>query len=326
MKTLLLRIKNRAVLTKKNFKSDCYFSLYYAILRVVGDVCGRLHMSQIAKWAQNSKDAWILNYLQESAKETLRKFHDNEEKGTYEDDAPIWVCWWSGEKDAPLLVKQCIKSIRKNAGLHPVIFIDKDTHSNYIDIPLYMMEKVESGRMGLAHLSDYIRISLIEKYGGLWLDATIFCSQEIPEDYFEIPFFTCKSHPTNCGYLSQLRWTTFVLGGWKGNVFYKCLKEIFESYWSKEEIAIDYLFFDFLIELARSEVPEVLKQMESVPVNNSHRDDLQGAMNKNLSSKCWNEVVTKENVLYKLSWREHYRVQTDNGQDSIYKFFLEYPL
>ena len=78
-----------------------------------------------------------------------------------------------------------------------------------------------------------------------------------------------------------------------------------------------------MIELARCEIPAILMQMENVPVNNLHRDDLQSAMNNNLPWRCWDNVLKEENVLYKLSWRECYRIKTDNGEDSIYKFFLE---
>ena len=106
-------------------------------------------------------------------------------------------------------------------------------------------------------------------------------------------------------------------------MIYHFIKEAFEIYWLKEEVAIDYLFFDYLIELARCEIPAILMQMENVPVNNLHRDDLQSAMNNNLPWRCWDNVLKEENVLYKLSWRECYRIKTDNGEDSIYKFFLE---
>lgn len=324
MKAFVFRIKRRMAMISNNFKSDCHFSLYYAILRIIDELGSRFHLKKIANIAHTRKDKWILSYLKRNLENTIQKYRKCDNTGVENKNSNIWVCWWTGEETAPDLVKRCIKSIRRNAGSHPVIFIDQNTYSSYIDIPDYMIKKVENGTMGLAHLSDYIRISLIAKYGGLWLDSTIFCAGNLPEDYFNFPFFSCKSNPTECGYVSQMQWTTFVLGGWKGNIFYQFMKEAFEVYWSKESGAIDYLFFDHLIELARREIPEILSQMESVPINNLQRDELQAAMNKNLSSECWNEVIKEDTVLYKLSWRECYKVKTNNGGDSIYKFFLEY--
>ena len=228
MNALIKRIKKRINMTIMAFKKDCRISLKLAFLRVADDLLSRRGFKKISKFFHSEKDKFILEYLEKGLSDIIEIYKNNQDCGKYSPNAPIWICWWTGEETAPELVKKCIQSIRKNAGAHPVNFIDKFTYSQYIDIPDYMLKKIESGNMGLAHLSDYIRISLIEKFGGLWLDATIFCADKIPDEYFQFPFFTAKSEPTECGYLSQMRWTTFVLGGWKGNIFYKFLKNSFE--------------------------------------------------------------------------------------------------
>lgn len=324
MKTLASKIKRRVSLLTNNFKSDCHFSILYALLRVIDELGGRFHLNKISNMAHAKKDKWILNYLERKLGDLIQKYKNTGDVGVFEENAPVWVCWWTGVETAPDLVKQCIKSIRKQAGSHPVHIIDKNSYSVYINIPDYMMSKVKNGQMGIAHLSDYIRVSLLEKYGGLWLDSTIFCASSLPESYFNLPFFTCKSNPTACGYLSQMRWTTFVLGGWKGNVCYRFIKEAFEEYWSQEQAAIDYLFFDYLIELARCEIPAISALLENVPNNNLHRDDLQAAMNQAIASENFERIIKSDTVLYKLSWRETYRLRTLDGSESIYQYFLDY--
>ena len=324
MKMLGIRIKKRMTLLINNFKSDCHFSIFYAFLRIVDEIGDRLYLKKISNIAHKRKDKWILEYLKRQLHEVIVKYKNDAEIGVYEDSTPIWVCWWTGEETAPDLVKQCIHSIKKRAGKHPVIFIDQNSYLSYVSIPKYMLEKVEKGDMGMAHLSDYLRVSLLEKYGGLWLESTIFCSDTIPENCFELPFFTCKSDAMTCRYLSQMRWTTFVLGGWKGNVFYRFLKEAFEKYWELEKVAIDYLFFDYLIEIGRQEIPGILKCMEKVPINNVHRDDLQAAMNNAIAGEMFETVLCEDTVLYKLSWRETYKTETEDGNESIYTYFLKY--
>ena len=37
--------------------------------------------------------------------------------------APIFVCWWQGEENAPEIVRICIASIKRNAQDHPVVLI-----------------------------------------------------------------------------------------------------------------------------------------------------------------------------------------------------------
>lgn len=310
-------------MTCTNFKSDCHFSVYYALLRVVDEVGWRLRLTKISDAVHKAKDKWIIRYLRERLKPVIAQFNYNVNEGIYEENAPIWVCWWTGESAAPELVKQCILSTKKHAGDHPVYVIDMNTYSQYLSIPDDMLKKVETGQMGLAHLSDYIRVSLLAEYGGLWLDATVFCADEIPKEYFEKCLFTCKSEPEKSRFVSQMRWTTFVLGGWKGNVFYLFLKAAFEMYWQKENEAIDYLFFDYLIELARQNIPAVKQYMDQIPVNNQRRDDLQAAMSRAVSGKEFEGIVQKDTVLYKLSWRESYQMKAADGSDSIYTYFLK---
>lgn len=323
MTTLYTRIKRRLLATADAFRKDWTFSPRLAVYRVIDDLSWRLGLKGISRRFHQKKDQFLLDYLMDILRPVLDSFKNDSDYGEYESDAPIWVCWWTGEDTAPELVKQCIRSIRTRAGSHPVHLITRENYRQYLLIPGYMLEKVCAGQMGLAHLSDYIRVSLLAQYGGLWLDATIFCAYQIPEECFSTPFFTCKSEPQPSRYLSQMQWTTFVLGGWKGNVFCRFLKQSFETYWRKEITAIDYLFFDYLIALGRQELPAIGALLEQVPVNNLRRDDLQAAMNRAEDPANWNRIVQPDTALYKLSWRETYSHTTPDGKDSIYHNFLE---
>lgn len=37
-----------------------------------------------------------------------------------------------------------------------------------------------------------IRVQLIKKYGGLWLDASIYCTKELEESMFSFPVYSLK--------------------------------------------------------------------------------------------------------------------------------------
>ena len=322
MEHLTKRIGRRILMTAESFRSDAHFSLYYALLRIIDDFSSRLHFSKIACAAHTAKDNWIIKTLTKQMLPVIEKYNNDQSSGCFEENAPIWICWWTGEKTAPPLVKQCIKSIRAQAGTHPVYFIDQSTYMKYLKIPQYILQKSEAGQMKLAHLADYIRVALLYEYGGLWLDATIFCANRIPENYFSYPFFTCKSLTQSCGYLSQMRWTTFVFGGWKGNIIFRYLKEAFETYWKIYDRAIDYLFFDYLIEIAMRNLPAIKKYIDQVPVNNLHRDDLQAAMNRAEPAEQFDRIIQEDTVLYKLSWREQYSLETACGRPSVYAYLI----
>ena len=327
MADLVARVKRRCRATADNWKNDRHFSGKLAVLRFADDIGNRLGLHSLATRAHKQKDEFILDYLQNLIAPVIERYKDDTYQGEEpESAAPIWVCWWSGEKSAPELVKQCIKSIRKNAGCHPVILIDEKNYAEYLSIPEYILQKVESGIMCIANFSDYLRASLLSAYGGIWLDATIFCSRTIPERYFETPLFTCKSEPIDCRYLSKFRWTSFCIGGRKGHVFYRFFKAALEAYWHYEQSSIDYLLVDYIIETAYRNSPVVSDDMNAIPLNNLQRDDLQAAMNAALPAEEFWNIVKEDTVFYKLSWRESYSKKAQNGVPTVYDYFLKMSL
>lgn len=324
MANLGTRIWKRVKNTYTTFKVDCRFSPYYGLLRIADEVVGRIGLKKLSTWAHTKKDQWILRYLKTDLASVIEKYRTMDEVGTHLPDSPIWVCWWAGEESAHPLVKQCIASIRHNAGSHLVQLVTQENFKQYLEIPAYILDKVTSGQMCIANFSDYLRFSLLAKYGGLWLDATIFCSAQLPENLFAAPLFTCKSPERDCGYISRYRWTSFCFGGYSNGLLFRFIHDAFELYWQKNDRSIDYLLVDYLIETAYSEIPAVRTLLDAVSYNNLHRDDLQAAMNAALPASEFENVIQPDTVLYKLSWRETYSEHAVDGTDSIYKWFCTY--
>ena len=316
------RIKKRIKMTHNNFVNDSKFSITFAVVRLIDDLSWRIGWKKIAEKFHKKKDILINEYLCNSFDSIIEEYKEKNDEWIVKNSAPIWVCWWDGEDAAPSLVKQCINSIRKNSGTHSVVFVDKNNYTDYIEIPGYMMEKIKSKKMSLAALSDYIRASLIYKYGGLWLDSTIYCSETVNSDWFSMPIFTCRRQEVDCRYISKMRWTTFCIGGFQGNVFFGFFKKAFEEYWSKHDTIIDYLLVDYVINIAYENIPAVKEMFLKIPYNNIHIDDLQAAMNEALPGASFDNIIKEDTVLYKLSWRETYFEKTADGQESVYGYFL----
>lgn len=323
MANLIGRTWKRVHSTYYAFCADCTFSVNFGLLRVLDELGGRIGLKKISGWAHKKKDTWILDYLKRNMSAVITKYKNDRDCGTPSPDAPIWVCWWTGEESAPLIVKQCIASIRKHAGSHPVHLLTKENYGDYLEIPVHILEKLQAEQICIANFSDYLRFSLLAKYGGLWLDATIYCSKQIPEETFQMPVFTCKSPEKECGYISRYRWTSFCFGGFQDGILFRFMRDAFDTYWQRNEKAVDYLLVDYLIETACSQIPTIRVLLEAVPENNLHRDDLQAAMNAALPASSFETVLQEDTSLYKLSWREKYRKCTEDGRESIYVRFLD---
>jgi len=90
----------------------------------------------------------------------------------------IWFMWWQGFDEAPEVVRQCWESWRQNNPGWRITFIDKANVKQYVSVDL---EDNHFNRLGLARMSDVIRLELLKRYGGVWADATCFCCQPLDD-------------------------------------------------------------------------------------------------------------------------------------------------
>ena len=160
--------------------------------------------------------------------------------------------------NAPPLVKVCFESMKHYSKEADVIILDKETYKDYVTLPQHILSKFEREQITVTHLSDIIRMQLLYQYGGLWLDSTVLVTSEIPDDIFEMPFYTIS-------YDKQYKWTAFLIGGEKGCVIFKEQNRLLSQYWKKEELLVEYLLIDYVMELLYSHNHQVKELIDAVP-------------------------------------------------------------
>lgn len=330
VKSLAGKIKNNLKIIADEWRQDTKeYSISLAFTRLMGTVLRIFRLKSASAMFQNKKNDIVLSYLEQKYGHVFLKYKNEKNMELPEaektDELPVWVCWLDGIEKAPSLVRQCINSIYKHVNGHPVILITWENISDYIEVPRFLADKVIKKEIGYAHYSDILRVFLLEKYGGMWLDATIFCSKDLPEEYFSYNFFSCKSHQTTPGCVSDNRWTTFCLGGRKGNILFKTLKDFYLEYWKYEIHAIDYLFFDDAIELARKLIPEVKKEIDLIPLTNDKRDELIQRFADPWSEEAVADLINSDTVIFKLGYRESrfLREADVKGNSTVYTAFLK---
>lgn len=278
---------------------------------------------------QKKKDEYILGVLQPILDPVIRKYKEiyqlfDPSDVVREKDEKIWVFWWSGEKEAPEIVKACIKSIRRNSNGHEVIVLNKDNYTDYVDMPEYVLKKRNQGIISLANFSDILRLSLLATYGGVWIDATAFISQPIPERVFTDVFYTAKKVNFELLFYSKSRWCSYFLSGSKKFPLFVFARDCFLQYWEKSNALIDYLLIDYVLGIAYDNFAEIRKVFDSVEDNNSARGLLMEKINEEYSAQLFCDLSEKETFLSKLSWRYgNPRVLTADGKISNYGHLLE---
>ncbi len=85
----------------------------------------------------------------------------------------IWFLWLQGLDKAPIEVKKCYESwVKRNPGWQ-VIFMDESNIAEHITPPKWEVAKYVT--------SEILRINLLAKHGGVWVDATCFCVKPLDE-------------------------------------------------------------------------------------------------------------------------------------------------
>ena len=106
----------------------------------------------------------------------------------------IWIFWWQGMDNAPLVVQKCYDSVKRNFPDWKITVLTADNYQDYVSFPNYIEEKRNKGIISLTHFSDLMRLELLIKYGGLWLDATVFCTgHNIPRSILKSDIFVFQT-------------------------------------------------------------------------------------------------------------------------------------
>lgn len=293
--------------------------LFYQVLCCYGQ-CRGLSDAVRQKQDEQKKKA-IYHYLEKKYGEYFKSNKQCYDCGEYIEKFPIWIFWWQGEAAAPDIVKRCIHSVRKHANWHPVHVITKDNYSEYVKIAGYILNKVNTKKISLTHFSDILRMNLIAEHGGLWLDATIFCSKEIAGDIFKKPIFTGRNPEGDVLNISRWEWTGYAIYGWKGNALFCLARDLFDAYWREHTALIDYYLIDYVIRLIEKNDEIVSKLIESVPINNVDIYYFQKHFNDPYCSDGCLRISDSETWLYKLTWKTEYLMETPAKQRTVYAWW-----
>ena len=234
------------------------------------------------------------------------------------DNRKIWVCWLQGEANMPEIVRACYKSVKANANGREVVLITNENVEKYISIPKFIKDKVNNGKMSRTHLADYIRISLLKNYGGLWIDATVLVTDKINVDC-KLPFFSIKQKPDSIHFVSQYRWAVWILGCSPqiGKILFDCLENLFKAYLNKHSLFIDFFLFDYFFAVMYDEIPLVKQFVDNCPYNNPNAYELGNLLNKEFNEDAFLQLK-KNNTFHKLSWKQPYFMHTADDKPTFY--------
>jgi len=240
----------------------------------------------------------------------------------------IWFLWLQGLDEAPIEVKKCYESwVRNNHGWQ-VIFIDKQTITEYVHLPGWDIEEYVA--------SELLRLNLLARYGGVWADATCYCVKPLDEwlpGYMNAGFFAFNrpgpdrmlsswfmaSYPQNpiitafqksvnefWGENTGIR----LIENTRWKFLYKHLQRLnpqiwFSSFFTKILKVHPYFWFHYTFENVYLKFPSVKKTWDSVPKFSAdipHKLLFAGLFNP-VTEELRSEIDQKTTPVYKLTWK-----------------------
>ncbi len=177
----------------------------------------------------------------------------------------VWQCWLQGEKAMPELVRGCTESVKKYCADTEIVLITNDNYQEYIKVPDYIIEKYSKGIIPKAHFTDVIRLMLLNKYGGVWIDSTVLLTGKLPAEVFSSDFFTYKNTlglnfeyvrtikdlEIMCNFMntSLMLPSMWLIASDKNNLIISGWLKLLSEYWKYENALVDYFIMDYFFVL-----------------------------------------------------------------------------
>ena len=247
-------------------------------------------------------------YIEKKFSKLIEKSKIKTNVGTEADDYKIWICWFQGEEEMPDVVKLCYKNLCNKLNSKTIVLVTIKNLKDYIDLPDYLYYKYNKGIILPAHFSDIIRCSLLAKYGGMWIDSTIFVTENIKQhlDIFESKFFTHKINGMDDKkHYSKYRWGPFLLGTkYKNNDVMKLMYEFLKEYWKIHDMAISYCFWDYIIGILYKNNVLFQQSIDNNKENNLQLHYFSNKLNEKVNVEEFNSIISN-NYFLKLTYKEY---------------------
>lgn len=159
----------------------------------------------------------------------------------------IWWCWLQGEDNAPKLCKACLRSVRRNFSDYKITVITETNLSDYVKIPDFILAKYKKGIIGRAHFADILRTMLLVKYGGVWVDSTVYCSGR-NDDLLKEPLFVYQDWKFDREQACVC--SNWLLSARKGDPILRTTLDLVLEYWKHHNFAINYFFYHLFFHMA----------------------------------------------------------------------------
>lgn len=233
----------------------------------------------------------------------------------------IWWCWLQGIEAAPPVVKACYNSLVRvfiDQG-YEIRVINNANWKEHVELPDCIVRKWEKKQIPPANFTDLIRLQLLIKYGGTWIDSTVLCTglkcQDASFRLLEADLFMFQyTKPGSNEWGGIGNW---FISSCSNNEVLMVLRDMLFAYWKDYDCLLDYYMFHLFFTMLRDVYPQEIAAMPyayAVP-----SITLVHYWGKKFDQEKW-ERFTSKVCFHKLAYSVKKEVL--EGEDNHYKYIL----
>lgn len=249
---------------------------------------------------RNSASLKIKEKLQKEYSKQIDNIEKNYVEQNIEFERKIWFCWFQGIENAPEIVNRCYLSLKNNITDREIVVITENNYKDFVTFPVEIQNKIDMKIIKGAHMSDLLRLELLQNYGGTWIDATVFCTSNNIPTYMldsELFLFQCLK-PGKDGQPTSI--SNWFITAKPNQKFIYMMRELLYMYWKKNDEVVDYFIFHDFFQILIDKYPEEWNKV--VPFSNSVPHILLLRLFEKYNKEIW-EAVAGMTPFHKLTYK-----------------------
>ena len=173
---------------------------------------------------------------------------------THETRKTIFWCWLQGLENAPKLYLANLNSLYLNCKGFNIVIITEKNMLNYVSFPDYVLDKYHKGMMTPTHFSDMLRLELLIKFGGTWIDASVLITK-YEEKFFDKDLFFFQDNIEACA------GSSWFITAEKDSPILKTVRDLLYEYWKTANELYNYFLFHLFFKMTTERYIEDIKKI-----------------------------------------------------------------
>lgn len=223
----------------------------------------------------------------------------------------VWSTWLQGMGKAPETVRVCMESWHRELPEYDIRVVDSCNYHKWVELPPYVVEKHRKGLIPPALFCDLLRLALLKRYGGVWMDASVYCSG-FGNEKLRVRWDRIMDYEfTVFRYFHRGSAVPVGLSNWFMAAVpnEKVVSVVFNAllaYWRDYDCTVNYYVMHLFLGMALRTFPDVASSM---PHENSYHSLLLGkVLADDYNDAKWRELASNVSI-HKLNYRKESEVK-----------------